>query len=198
MPRDIALVFHYSGAMSKTDKKNLICVAAIAGAFGVRGEVKVKAFTDDPAACLLYGPLLDEAGNVALTPISSRAVKNALAVIAKEVKTREEAEALKSTKLYVPRDAFPNTDEDDFYVTDLVGLQVKTTDGKTAGKVTAVHDFGGGNMLEIKPKDKSSFYHPFTKLAVPKVDINAGRVIITIVEPEIVPEQKHGEKNEEE
>lgn len=178
--------------MNESQTSKLICVAAIAGAFGVKGEVKIRPFTDDPLACLTYGPLLGVDGTVILTPKTSRAVKNALAVFTEEVKTREQAEAMKSTKLYVLRSAFPETEEDDFYVSDLIGLQVKTTDGKNAGKITAVHDFGGGDMLEIKPKDKSSFYHPFTKRAVPKVDIKAGRVIITIVEPEIVP--KAGEE----
>ena len=147
----------------------------------MKGEVKVKAFTAEPENCVTYGPLLDEAGKVVLTPQSSRPVKDGLAVIAPEVKTREQAEALKSTKLYVPRNALPDPDEDDFYYTDLIGLDVKTTDGKRIGKVAAVHEFGAGDMLEIKPKDAASFFHPFTKTAVPKVDLNAGRIIIHIV-----------------
>jgi len=179
--------------MNESQTSKLVCVAAIAGAFGVRGEVRVRPFTDDPMACLSYGPLLDETCKIILTPISFRPVKNALAVTVKEVKTREEAEALKSTKLYVPRAAFPATQADDFYVSDLVGLAVKTTDGKTAGKVIAVHDFGGGDMLEIKPKQGPSFYHPFTKIAVPKVDIAKGRVIIAIIEPEVVPQNNEEE-----
>jgi len=180
--------------MNESQTSKLICVAAIAGAFGVKGEVKIRPFTDDPEACLTYGPLLGADGKVMLTPKSHRAVKKALAVYTEEVKTREQAEAMKSTKLYVLRSAFPEADEDDFYVTDLIGLQVKTTDGKTAGKIVAVHDFGGGDMLEIKPKDASSFYHPFTKAAVPKVDIKAGRVIVKIIEPEIVPNRNEEEE----
>lgn len=187
--------------MNESQTSNLICVAAIAGAFGVKGEVKIKSFTAEPEACLSYGPLLDVQGKVVLTPKTSRFVKNGLAVFTEEIKTREQAEAMKSTKLYVPRSAFPEPDEDDFYVTDLVGLQVKTTDGKNAGKIVAVHDFGGGDMLEIKPpktaKNAASFYHPFTKVAVPKVDIPKGRVIIAIIEPEIVPKQDKGRAEEE-
>jgi len=167
--------------MSKKDDK-LICVAAIAGAFGVRGEVKIKSFTAEPESCLTYGPLMDENGKVILTPVKSRPVKNALAVTCEEIKTPEQADALKSTKLYVPRSVFPDLDEDDFYHSDLIGLDVKTTNGKRAGKIIAVHDFGAGDMLEIKPKDGTSFYHPFTKAGVPKVDIGAGRVVIEIIE----------------
>jgi len=165
---------------NKSDK--LICVATIAGAFGVKGEVKLKSFTDNPEDCAKYGPLYNEAGQVILTPQSHRMVKKAIAIKATEIKTREAAEALKSTKLYVRRSVLPDTEEDEFYFTDLVGLEVKSTDGKRVGTVSAVHEFGAGDMLEIKPKDSASFFHPFTKLAVPKVDIKAGRIIIKIIE----------------
>jgi 16S rRNA processing protein RimM len=126
--------------------------------------------------------LLDENGDIILTPVKSRPVKKALAVTCDEINTPEEADALKSTKLYVYRSSLPETDEDDFYHSDLIGLEVKTTDGKRMGKVTAVHDFGAGDMLEIKPKDAASFFHPFTKAGVPKVDIQAGRIVIEVVE----------------
>ena len=162
----------------------MICVGAIAGAFGVKGEVKLKSFTQNPEDCVAYGPLLDEAGAVILTPTSHRPVKDALAVRAQEVTTREQAEALKSKKVYVLRTSLPEPEEDEFYFTDLVGLEVKTTDGKRMGKVIAVHEFGAGDMLEIKPKGAASFFHPFTKIATPKVDISAGRVVIKIVEAE--------------
>ena len=167
-----------------TSASELICVAAIAGAFGIKGEVKLKSFTDIPEDCVKYGPLSNESGQIVLTPKSHRLVTKAIAVIAEEVKTREEAEALKSTKLYISRALLPKPEEDEFYLMDLIGLDVKTTDGKRMGKVTAVHNFGAGDMLEIKPKDSASFFHPFTKIAVPKLDLTAGRVIIHIIEPE--------------
>jgi len=162
----------------------LICVAAIAGAFGVKGEVKLKSFTDMPENCVSYGPLLSKAGQVVLTPASHRLVKGAVAIKCPEVKSREAAEALKSTKLYVPRANFPAPEEDEYYAADLIGLAVKYTDGKRIGKIIAVEDFGAGDLLEIKPKDGKSFYHPFTLAATPKVDIQAGRVIIKLQEAE--------------
>ena len=168
--------------MAVMDSEKLICVAAIAGAFGVKGEVKVKSFTQNPADCLAYGPLLDAEGVPVLTPLSHRSVKDALAVRAQEVTTREAAEGLKSTKLYIRRAALPEPDEDEFYFSDLVGLDVKTTDGKRMGKIIAVHEFGAGDMLEIKPKQGASFFHPFTKMATPKVDLDAARVVIKIIE----------------
>ena len=159
-------------------------MAQATGAFGVKGEIKVRPFTDDPDACVSYGPLLDAEGRVVLTPKTHRPVKHALAVTAPEVATREDAQALNGTLLHVPRSVLPEPDEDEFYFEDLQGLDVKSTDGKRIGTVVAVHSFGAGDMLEIKPKEGPSFFHPFTKVAVPKVDIGAGRVVVEIVEAE--------------
>lgn len=165
----------------------LICVGAIAGAFGVKGEVKVKPFTEEPENIMTYGPLLNEAGLIVLTPQNFRVMKDFIAVSASEVNSREKAEILKSTKLYVLRESLPQPEEDDFYHSDLIGLDVKSTEGRRVGKVIAVHEFGAGNMLEIDPfadkktkKKAASFFHPFTKVATPKVDIKAGRIIIAL------------------
>jgi len=166
----------------------LVVVAAIAGAFGVAGEVKVKSFTDEPEACFGYGPLLGTDGEVVLTPQSARPVKSGFAVIAPEVGTREQAEALKTTLLHVRREDLPEPEEDEFYFEDLVGCEVKSPSGQRIGKVTAVHEFGAGDMLEIKPLEGNAFFHPFTKEAVPKVDIAAKRVIVEIVEAEVAKE----------
>ena len=165
---------------------NLVCVAAISGAFGVKGEVKIKSFTDQPGACLSYGPLLDQKGQVILTIKKQRSVKNGFAVFTQEVDTREQAEALKGTKLYVDRDSLPTPDEDEYYYTDLIGLTVETTDGEAVGKVKAIHDFGGGDVLEIWKQGEKSWYHPFTKQAVPLVDIKEGRAVIELVEADEV------------
>ena len=162
----------------------MICVAAIAGAVGVKGEVKLKSFTDVPEDCLTYGPLMDVAGTVILTPSKWHKSGKFLAVRASEVTSREQAISLKSTKLYVNAANLPEPDEDEFYYRDLVGLRAETEDGEVAGKITAVHDYGAGDMLEIKPKDGKSYYHPFTKAATPRVDIKAGLVVIV---PQIAP-----------
>jgi len=173
----------------------LICVATCSGAFGVKGEVKIKSFTGEPKDCFAYGPLRDAGGNVFLTMTSKRAVKNGFAVMCEQVQTREQAQALSGTKLYIYRADMPPPDEDEFYFEDLIGCEVKTTDGKRMGKIIQVHNFGAGDMLEIRQeakrseattgkqkstKDVPQFYHPFTKVGVPKVDIKAGRVVIYI------------------
>lgn len=177
--------------MSDTSPDTLICVAAIAGAFGVKGEVKLKPFTETPENCVRYGPLMDEQGKIVLTPKNHRVLKNFIAVTASEISTPEAADALKSVKLFVPRDELPSAEEDDFYYSDLVGLDVKSNDGKRIGTVVGVHEFGAGDMLEIRPhpdkktkKTAPSFFHPFTKEATPKVDISAGRLIIVPQEAE--------------
>lgn len=159
-------------------KPALTCVAAIADAHGVHGNVKVKSFTRDPAAFATYGPLLDHAGEKILTPIKARPVGRFFSLSVVEKMTREQVEAMKSTKLYIPRDALPEPDEDEFYYSDLIGLQVDNQDGFTVGTVQAVHEFGAGDTLEIKPPKGPSFYHPFTLEHAPTVDMAAGRIII--------------------
>jgi len=170
------------------ESKNLICVAVIAGAHGVHGAVKVKSYTQVPEDFSAYGPLLSEEGRVVLTPKNPRPVGKDFTMRSPEITTREQALSMKGTLLYVPRDVLPDVeDEDDFYYADLVGLDVKTSDGKRAGTIKAVHEFGAGDMLEIQPpkpaEKQASWFHPFTKVGVPKVDLKAGRVIIHIEEP---------------
>lgn len=174
--------------MNENQTTQLVCIAAIAGAFGVRGEIKLKAFTDDPIACTSYGPLLDETGQVVLTPAKGRVQKNMVITRAPEVKSREQAESLKSTKLYVSRDALPVPDEDEFYYTDLIGLNVIDTDGTDQGRIKAIHDFGSGNVLEIQTPGTKNWFHPFTKEAVPHINISKRQVIIEIVEAEVADE----------
>ena len=172
--------------MNENRTTQLICIGAIAGAFGIQGQVKIKSFTADPKAVTSYGPLLDDNGHVVLTAKKGRLAKTFLIVSAPEVKTREQAEALKSTKLYVPRSAMPALEEEEFYYADLVGLLVEALDGEPKGKIKAIHDFGGGDILEIQTPGEKDWYHPFTKVAVPMVDIKAGKVIVEIVEPDPV------------
>ena len=162
----------------KQDK--YICIAAVAGAFGVKGEIKLKTFTDKPESIMSYGSLLSIDGEILLTPQSYKSLKGGLALMCKEIVTRDQAEALKSTKLYVKRNCLPKTEEDEFYLIDLIGMEVKTLDGKRMGSVVGTKDFGAGVLLEIKPKDSVSFYQPFTKDAVPKIDIHLKRIVINI------------------
>lgn len=152
----------------------------------MHGAVKVKSFTQNPEDFSTYGPLLDAEGKVILTPKNPRPVGKNFAMRSPEITSREQAMEMKGRQLFVPRAAFPEPEDDEYYFADLKGLDVKTTDGKRLGVVSGVHDFGAGIMLEIQPtksaENQNSFFHPFTKAAVPKVDIKAGRIVVHIEE----------------
>ena len=156
---------------------DLIQVGRVAGAFGVRGEVRITSFTAEPLALVDYKTLVREDGSAGLTLTSGRPVKGGVIVRAKEVETREQAEALRGLKLYIPRDRLPAPEEDEFYVTDLIGLAIETADGEPLGRVKAVQDFGAGDLLEVQPPEGASWYLPFTREAVPEVRIGEGKVI---------------------
>lgn len=163
--------------MPEPKPEDLILIGAIAGAFGVRGEVKVRTFTAAPENIAAYGPLYDKTGRVALTPKSWRPITDALAITAPEVKTREAAEALRNTALYVPRALLPEPDDDEFYHVDLIGCRVEALDGERLGVVKAVQNFGAGDLLEITLPDGKTWFLPFTKDAAPIVEVGAKRVV---------------------
>jgi len=156
----------------------LIEVGRVAGAFGVRGEVRVTAYTAEPLALLDYKTLLKQDGSVALTLTSGRAAKGGVVARAREVETREQAEALRGLKLYIPRTALPEPDEDEFYITDLVGLAVVDVAGEPLGRIKSVQDFGAGDLLEIAPAEGgATWYLPFTREAVPQVRLAEGVLV---------------------
>jgi 16S rRNA processing protein RimM len=159
----------------------LVLVGRVAGAFGVKGEVRITAYTTDPAALIGYKILRREDGTPALTLSGGRAQKGALIARAAEVATREAAEALRGLDLYVPREALPQEAEDEFYLVDLIGLRALAPDGAELGRVKSVQNFGAGDLLEIEPDAGPSWWLSFTKAAVPAIDLAAG--VITIVRP---------------
>jgi 16S rRNA processing protein RimM len=154
----------------------------------VRGEVKVKPFTSAPENLCAYGPLLNERGAVVLTPKRWRAVKDALAITGPEVPTREAAQALRGTALYVPRGALPAAEEGEYYVADLIGCAVRRADGTALGVVRAVHDYGAGDVLEIA-WDSATWRLPFTNDNAPEIDL-AQRVIIADPPDGLLPEDR--------
>ena len=157
----------------------LILVGQAAGAFGVRGEVRITAFTDDPLSLLSYSPLKRDDGALALTLTAGRAVPGALIARAKEVLTREDAQALRGLKLYIDRAALPAPDEDEFYLADLIGLTAISQAGEAIGVVRSVQNFGAGDLLEIAPASgAASWWAPFTREVVPEVRIADGVVVV--------------------
>lgn len=151
-------------------------MGAIAGAFGVHGEVRLKSFCANPEDIAKYTPLLDEQG--ALYSVNKlRPIKGGLAAKIREIPTREIAESLRSTRLYAERAKFPELEEDEYYQSDLIGLEVVDGHGEAIGKVKSVQNFGAGDLLEIHYQGKTALV-PFTRDIVPTVDIAMRKIII--------------------
>lgn len=160
-----------------------ICVGAIAGAFGVSGEVRIKSFCTEPSDIATYGPLTSEDGKVEYRVTLTRPVAGGLGARIFGVATREQADALRGTSLFVTRDRLPSLPDDEFYHADLIGLDAFDTGGEPLGKVTSVHNHGAGDIVEISPiRHKSALLLPFTKAIVPNVDLAAGRIVVDVPE----------------
>lgn len=150
----------------------------------MQGEVRLKSFCADPEAIAGYGPLWTEDGARSFTVKLTRAnVSGGLGVRLSGVLTKEQADALKGTQLYVDRDRLPSLPDDEFYHADLIGLTAQDTGGVVLGTVRAVHNHGAGDLLEILgPGMKSALLVPFTLAVVPTVDLAAGRIVVDLPE----------------
>jgi 16S rRNA processing protein RimM len=155
----------------------------------VRGAVKLWTFTEDPLAVKHYGPLMTKDGARQFEVAHVREAKDHLVATFKGVATRDEAERLNGLELYVPRERLPETDDDEYYHTDLIGLAAVTTADQPLGKVVAIHNFGAGDIIEIAPPQGTTMMLPFTNAVVPTVDLAGGRVIIELPE-EIEDEER--------
>jgi 16S rRNA processing protein RimM len=160
-----------------------VCIAQIGAAHGVRGEVRLKAFTEDPLGVTRYGALESEDGKQRFEIEAVRPAKDMLVVRLKGVVDRDAAERLKNLKLYVARERLPKPARDEFYHADLVGLAATKANGEMLGTVKAVHNFGAGDLIEIEPAaGGATVMWPFDETTVPVVDL-AGRKIV--VEPPV-------------
>jgi 16S rRNA processing protein RimM len=157
--------------------KRLIAVGQIAGAFGVKGEARVRSFTENPEACFSYGPLLDADGAVLLSPVRHRSLGGDFGVTAKENRSREDWEKLKGALLHALREAMPDTQADEIYVADLIGMAVVHADGRRLGTVKAAHNFGAGDLVEVQPPEGPAFLLPFTEADFPQIDLPARRLV---------------------
>jgi 16S rRNA processing protein RimM len=160
-----------------------ICVAQIGGAHGLRGEVKLKSFTADPMAVKDYGPLTTEDGSASFEIDMLRAAKGHLVARFRGIDDRNAAERLANLRLFVPRERLPPPAADEYYHADLIGLCAVTADGTEIGTVAAVHDFGAGDILEVRPQaGGTTIMVPFTAAFVPSVDIAGGRIVVMPLE----------------
>ena len=157
-----------------------ICVAQIGAAHGIRGEVRLRSFTQNPGAVADYGPLESEDGARHFTIETLRPAKDHFVVRLAGVGDRNAAEKLVNLRLYVSRDRLPPIEEEDtYYHTDLIGLAAVSEDGSALGTVTAVHNFGAGDLVEIKPHGGGEpLMVPFNETTVPEIDMKARRMIV--------------------
>jgi 16S rRNA processing protein RimM len=156
-----------------------ICVAQIGGAHGIRGEVKLKSFTADPLAVKDYGVLESEDGAASFEIEALRPAKGYLVARLRGVRDRNAAEQLTNLRLFVPRERLPPPAADEFYHADLIGLAAVTAAGVEVGTVVAVHNFGAGDILELRPPaGGTTIMLPFTDAFVPRIDIAGGRIVV--------------------
>jgi 16S rRNA processing protein RimM len=160
-----------------------ILVGVFGAAHGIRGEVRLKSYTADPAAIGAYAPLSDEGGARSFAIENLRPIgKDMFVARVAGVADRSAAEALNGTELFVPRDALSAPEEEEFYYADLIGLRVEKEDGQIFGSVVAVHNFGAGDILEIAPPataaNKTTAMLAFTRALVPIVDVPAARIVV--------------------
>ena len=159
---------------------NRICVARIGAAHGVRGEVKLWSFTEDPAAVAHYGPLETQDGTRCFEIEALRAAKDHFVARIAGVNDRDAAEKLRNIELYIPRARLPKIEEaDTFYHADLVGLDAVTPEGARVGTVHALHNFGAGDIIEIAPAGGGDpLMLPFNETTVPKIDVAARQIVV--------------------
>lgn len=168
-----------NNGFSETDR---ICLGAFAGSHGVRGETKVKCFTENARDICSYGKLQSEDGKTIYELSFIRADKLGAICRVKGIDNREVMQSLKGTLLYVNRDLLPEPDEEEFYHVDLIGLDVRDDEGVSIGSIKSVQDFGAGDLLEIDPsvtdgEAEPSFFIPFTLDVVPEVKVKDGYVV---------------------
>ncbi len=163
--------------MSKLE--NPVLMATIGAAQGLRGEVRVRSYTEDPTALGDYGHLRSEDGRV-FEILEIREAKTVVIVRFRGINSRETAEALNGLELFVDRDNLPDDEleDDEFYYADLEGLEAVDQDGKSYGTVTAVHDFGAGDLLELKGPGRRPALIPFSEAAVLEIDLEGGKILI--------------------
>jgi 16S rRNA processing protein RimM len=168
--------------------EKLILVGRVSGAFGVKGEVRISTFTADPMSLGAYGPLLNKEGIGALTIEAARPAKHGVVARVREVSSPEAADALRGLELYVPRDRLPAPDdEDEYYLTDLIGLAAVSPHGEVLGKVLGVDNYGAGDLIEIKPPQGPAWLLAFTRDNVPQVRLGEGQIVV------VRPQETEGE-----
>jgi 16S rRNA processing protein RimM len=161
-----------------TDAAKRVCLGVVTGPHGVQGAVRIKSFTEAAEDVARYGPLADETGGRRFELRLIGAGKGVVIARLAGVEDRNQAEALRGLRLYLPRSALPQTDADEYYHADLLGLEAVLGDGTPVGRVRAIHDFGAGDTLELARPGAPPIMVPFTRAIVPIVEPAAGRLVL--------------------
>ena len=160
------------------DVPTRIRIGLIVGVKGLRGQVRINSYTEDPEDIAAYGSVsTDDGRELTLTVIGSGA--GVINAVVDGVEDRNAAETLKGQNIYVSRNVLPPPGADSLYQVDLIGLHVKLTDGKALGEVVAFHNYGGGDVMEVKGEAGEEILVPFTKAVVAEVDITGRRILVT-------------------
>ncbi len=159
---------------------NKLLMGRIGAAHGIKGEVRIQSFTEDPLALASYGPLSTNKPGLTIKILAARTTTNVLVARLEGINDRNAAEKLNGVELYVDRALLPDPDDDDdFYHADLIGLKARLADGSEIGEVMAVPNFGAGDLLEIRdPRSGDTYLYPFSKAVVPEVRIAEGYLMI--------------------
>lgn len=167
--------------MSATSSKRLL-MGRIGAAHGIRGEVRIQSFTEEPLALGDYGPFTTNRPGLVIEIEAARATTNVLVARLKGITDRTAAEKLNGVELYVERGRLPLPDDvDDFYHTDLIGLDARLNDGSVLGKVIAIPNFGASDLIEVRDERSGDTYlYPFTKAVVPEVHVADGYLVIEV------------------
>ncbi len=163
-------------------QKGKVCIGCLLAPHGVHGQTRLASYTSDPAALFSYVPLSDDKGTRSFDIKRQGTAKKGFIVSIEGVNDRNEAEALRGTKLYVDRNVLPEEQEDEYYFADLLGLKVRDQNAEEIGEIQAVHNFGAGDIIEIRPPKGKSFMLPFDDAFVPEINVEAGLVHVFVPE----------------
>jgi 16S rRNA processing protein RimM len=155
-----------------------VCLGVVTGPHGVQGAVRIKSFTEVPEDIARYGPLSDQPGCSCFEVQILGIAKGVVIARLSGVEDRSQAEALRGVRLYLPRSALPQTEAEEYYHADLIGLEAVLGDGTPVGRVRAIHDFGAGDTLELARLDAPPIMVPFTRAVVPIVEVATGRLVL--------------------
>jgi 16S rRNA processing protein RimM len=171
-------------------RETRVCVAQVGAAHGLKGGVRLRSFTENPESFAQYGPLETEDGTRRLEIESLKPSKDGFIVKFEGITRREAAEPLCNVRLYVERDRLPAADDGEFYHADLIGLAAVTSSGEPLGEVIALHNFGAGDIIELKlASNGETAMLAFDEATVPEVDIPGRRIVV------LMPEETLGENS---